>query len=76
MYPMELQMTKEVGYRIRIDEVLRQRFIDACRQEDRSAAQVVREFMRSYVNRHLDSAQGDLFVEERRERRENKTGER
>lgn len=64
VHPLESQMTKEVGYRIRLDEGLRHRFIDACRLEDRSAAQVVREFMRSYVDQHLDSAQGNLFTEE------------
>ena len=54
-------MTKEVGYRIRIDEGLRKRFIDVCRQEDRSAAQVIREFMRLYVNQHTNLRQGDPF---------------
>lgn len=67
-------MVKEVGYRIRIDEGLRQRFIDACRQEDRSAAQVIREFMRLYVNRHSNSTKSHLFAEGRKNKRDREEG--
>ena len=44
-----LQMEKDVGFRIRIDRSLRQRFLDVCRAQDKPAAQVLREFMRDYV---------------------------
>lgn len=40
---------KDVGLRIRVERSLRERFVDACRSEDKPAAQVIREFMRSYV---------------------------
>lgn len=40
---------KDAGLRIRVQRSLRERFIKACRSEDRPAAQVIREFMRSYV---------------------------
>lgn len=40
---------KDVAFKIRIDEALRRAFLEACREEDRPAAQVVREFMRRYV---------------------------
>ena len=43
---------KDVGLRIRIDHELRQAFIDACREQDRPAAQVIREFMREFVVAH------------------------
>ena len=41
--------TKDAGLRIRIDRELRDAFIAACREEDRPAAQVLREFMSDYV---------------------------
>lgn len=40
---------KDVGLRIRIDRELREQFLEACKAEDKPAAQVIREFMRSYV---------------------------
>lgn len=38
---------KDVGLRIRVERSLRERF--ACRTEDKSAAQVIREFIRRYA---------------------------
>lgn len=40
---------KDVGLRIRVERSLRERFVRACRTEDKSAAQVIREFMRRYA---------------------------
>jgi hypothetical protein len=40
---------KDVAFKIRIDEELRRAFVEACRHQDRPAAQVVREFMRRFV---------------------------
>lgn len=40
---------KDVAFKIRIDEELRRTFVEACREQDLPAAQVVREFMRRYV---------------------------
>ena len=46
-----LQMAeKDVGFRIRVDRALRQEFLEACNGKDRPAAQVLREFMRNYIN--------------------------
>ena len=42
-------MKKDVGMRVRVDLALRGEFLAACRSEDRSAAQVIRDFMRRYV---------------------------
>lgn len=39
----------ENGLRIRIDDDLRTEFIQACRDEDQTAAQVLRAYMRQYV---------------------------
>ncbi|KZX94250.1 MULTISPECIES: hypothetical protein [unclassified Sulfitobacter] len=40
---------KDVGFRIRIDKDLREQFLKVCRSQDKPAAQVIREFMRTYV---------------------------
>ncbi|MEJ2375540.1 MAG: hypothetical protein P8Y71_08990 [Pseudolabrys sp.] len=40
---------KDVGLRIRVQKELRERFLEACRAQDKPAAQVLREFMRAYV---------------------------
>jgi hypothetical protein len=49
------------GFRIRVDENLRKRFIDACRAKDRTASQVIRDFMRNYVDPSLEMGQQQLF---------------
>jgi len=40
---------KDVGLRIRVQRDLREAFLKVCRAQDRPAAQVLREFMRSYI---------------------------
>ena len=42
-------IAKDAGLRIRVERSLRERFVKACRLEDKPAAQVIRDFMRSYV---------------------------
>lgn len=44
-------MTKDSGLRIRVQRELREQFLEACRAQDRPAAQVIREFMRDFVQR-------------------------
>lgn len=53
--------TKDKGLRIRVDGELRSEFLEACRAHDKPAAQVLREFMREYVQQHKASLQIDLF---------------
>lgn len=48
--------TKDAGLRIRIDRELREAFVAACRANDMPAAQVLREFMRLYVNAKSEQA--------------------
>jgi len=55
---------KSANYRIRVEPDLHQEFLDVCKSEDRPAAQVIREFMRDYVNQHRAALQADLFVAE------------
>ncbi|WP_205312871.1 hypothetical protein [Rheinheimera maricola] len=57
-------MPKSANYRIRIEPELHQEFLDACKSEDKPAAQVIREFMRGYVNKYRTALQPDLFVAE------------
>ena len=40
---------KDSGLRIRVERDLRDRFLELCREHDRPAAQVLREFMRDYI---------------------------
>jgi len=42
---------KDSGLRIRVQRDLRDEFLAACRATDRPAAQVIREFMRNFVDR-------------------------
>lgn len=42
-------MTKDSGLRIRVERDLRDKFLELCRAQDRPAAQVLREFMRTYI---------------------------
>ena len=44
-----LPIMKDSGLRIRVERELRERFLAACRDQDRPAAKVLREFMRTYV---------------------------
>jgi hypothetical protein len=41
---------KDAGMRIRVERGLRDQFVEACRARDLSAAQVIRAFMRGYVD--------------------------
>jgi hypothetical protein len=43
---------KDSGLRIRIERELREKFLATCRELDRPAAQVIREFMREFVSKH------------------------
>lgn len=43
---------KDVGLRIRVQRELREQFLEACRAQDKPAAQVLREFMRRFIEEH------------------------
>jgi len=57
-------MSKSSNYRIRVEPSLHQDFLEACKADDRPAAQVIREFMKDYVLKHRQGIQVDLFVAE------------
>lgn len=46
---------KDVGLRIRVQRDLREQFLKVCRAQDKPAAQVLREFMRVYVEKNEPS---------------------
>lgn len=46
---------KDVGLRIRVQRELREQFLEACKAQDKPAAQVLREFMREYVGKHANT---------------------
>jgi len=52
---------KDVAFKIRVEEDLRRAFVDACKVEDRPAAQVIREFMRDYLQKKQQEMQPSLF---------------
>lgn len=53
--------TKDAGLRLRVEREIRQEFVEICRAEGRTAAQVLREYMRDYIARKRAAAQGELF---------------
>ncbi len=52
---------KDAGFRIRIESSLHERFLMVCRAQDRPAAQVLREFMRDYIEENRVTVQDSLF---------------
>lgn len=52
---------KTSQFRIRVENTLRETFVDACKQIDRPASQVLREFMKQFVESQNVAAQSDLF---------------
>lgn len=59
-YTLERMNRKDVGVRVRVERDLRDAFVQACPGEQRTAAQVIRDFMREYVDR-AQRGQGELF---------------
>lgn len=55
-------MTKSSALRIRIDPDLHRDFLDVCKRLDIPAAQVLRQYMRKFVEENGDDKQSDLFT--------------
>jgi len=53
-------MGKDVQFAFRVDAPLREQFVFVCKGMDRSAGQVLREYMRSFVKENM---QAPLFDE-------------
>lgn len=70
VYPLAtLSVMKDAGLRIRVQRKLREEFLEACRVEDKPAAQVIREFMRDYVNKYIQAKAGSVVSDADRRRR-------
>lgn len=54
-------MNKSAALRIRIDPDLHQQFLNVCQKQDVPASQVLRQYMRSYVEQFSHGLQSDLF---------------
>ncbi len=54
---------KDAGLRLRVEREIRQEFVEVCRAEGKTAAQVLREYMRDYIARNRAAAQRELFAE-------------
>ena len=60
---------KDSGLRIRVERQLREKFLELCREQDRPASQVIREFMREYIERNEETIANDKNNGRRLERR-------
>jgi len=67
--------TKDSGLRIRVQRDLRDQFLEACRVQDRPAAQVLREFMRKYIAKHQSELAKQALAERRDQRAERVNGD-
>lgn len=54
---------KDAGLRLRVEREIRQEFVEVCRGEGKTAAQVLREYIREYIARNRAAAQRELFAE-------------
>lgn len=45
-------MAKDLGLRIRVKRELREEFLAICQAQEKVPAQVIREFMREYLDRY------------------------
>ncbi len=54
-------MNKTSALRIRIDPNLHYQFLEVCKSQDKPASQVIREFMKQYVQMYGGGLQLELF---------------
>jgi antitoxin component of RelBE/YafQ-DinJ toxin-antitoxin module len=54
-------MANESGLRIRVDSTLRGEFLQCCHEQDLTAAQVLRSYMRDFVGKNHALKQSELF---------------
>lgn len=59
-YPMPTSL-KDSGMRVRVEKELHEAFVQACRAQDRHASDVLRDFMRTFMEKQLQG-QADLFA--------------
>jgi len=52
---------KTAGLRIRVEPNLHKGFLNMCKKNEQSASQVLRKFMKQYVEESTQGSQNDLF---------------
>ncbi len=57
-------MPKDAGLRIRVEKDLRATFVQVCKNQGKSASDVLREYMQAYVDYDSAKRQPDLFSAE------------
>lgn len=55
----------EATFTFRVDEDLKSEFADAAKAHDRTGAQLLRDFMRSYVKDQQEAAQYEAWLQEK-----------
>ena len=59
---MDTQMSeKSANLRIRVEPQLHEQFIDTCKHMGIPASQVIRQYMRSFIEQNYDRTQTDMF---------------
>ena len=61
-------LLKDSGMRIRVEKDLRDAFVQACRAQNRAAADVLRDFMRAFTDKQ-QQGQADLFANAKRKQK-------
>lgn len=61
-------LLKDSGMRIRVEKDLRDAFVQACRAQNRAAADVLRDFMRAFTDKQ-QQGQADLFANTKRKQK-------
>lgn len=54
-------MNKTSALRIRIEPTLHHQFLEVCKAQDRPASQVIRDFMKQYIQMYGGGLQLELF---------------
>jgi len=65
-------MEKDVQFAFRVDSDLRERFVRICREMDRPAGQVLREYMRGFIEQHDDSGIPEIKAVNKNHRKKNR----
>lgn len=59
-------MEKDVQFAFRVEAPLREQFVRTCKEMDRPAGQVLREFMREFVKDHVQASLFDEPIDRRK----------
>jgi antitoxin component of RelBE/YafQ-DinJ toxin-antitoxin module len=70
VYPLYIHQEEvimnDAGFRVRVDNKLREEFIQVCKSNDLTAAQVIRSFMRSYIKEQKVTKRSNELISEQK----------